>query len=76
MQVFLLRKFGRFVAESTYYHCAIPVLFSSSNFDIFLPSMQFCFAIMYRRENQRQYELRAEKLSECQSWIQDIKAAR
>ncbi len=38
--------------------------------------MQFCFAIMYRRENQRQYELRAEKLSECQSWIQDIKAAR
>lgn len=31
---------------------------------------------MYRRENQRQYELRAETASECQSWIDAIKIAR
>ncbi len=36
---------------------------------------QYCFAIMYRRENQRQYELRAETLAECQSWIEGIKMA-
>ena len=37
---------------------------------------QYCFAIMYRRQNQRQYELRAETTSECQGWIEEIKAAR
>ena len=31
---------------------------------------------MYRRENQRQYELRAATASECQAWIDGIKMAR
>ncbi|XP_071743969.1 ras-specific guanine nucleotide-releasing factor 2-like isoform X3 [Lepeophtheirus salmonis] len=35
----------------------------------------YCFAIMYRRENQRQYELRADSINECKSWIDAIKAA-
>ncbi|XP_059080751.1 ras-specific guanine nucleotide-releasing factor 2-like isoform X2 [Tigriopus californicus] len=35
----------------------------------------YCFAIMYRRENQRQYELRADTISECQAWIDGIKMA-
>ncbi|TRY67068.1 hypothetical protein TCAL_03106 [Tigriopus californicus] len=30
---------------------------------------------MYRRENQRQYELRADTISECQAWIDGIKMA-
>ena len=30
---------------------------------------------MYRRENQRQYELRAETSLECQDWIEGIKVA-
>ena len=29
-----------------------------------------------RRENQRQYELRADTVSECKSWIDAIKLAR
>ena len=36
----------------------------------------YCFAIMYRRENQRQYELRADTASECKAWIDGIKMAR
>merc|ERR1719458_612287 len=35
----------------------------------------YCFAIMYRRENQRQYELRADTTSECKAWIDGIKMA-
>ena len=42
----------------------------------FISRFQYCFAIMYRRQNQRQYELRAETTSECQGWIEEIKAAR
>ena len=38
--------------------------------------LQFCFGIMYRRENQRQYELRADTVSECKAWIDAIKMAR
>ena len=37
---------------------------------------QLCFGIMYRRENQRQYELRADTVSECKAWIDAIKMAR
>ena len=37
---------------------------------------QLCFGIMYRRENQRQYELRADTVSECKNWIDAIKLAR
>ncbi|XP_023333747.1 ras-specific guanine nucleotide-releasing factor 1, partial [Eurytemora carolleeae] len=35
----------------------------------------YCFGIMYRRENQRQYELRADTVSECKAWIDAIKMA-
>ncbi|XP_045136637.1 ras-specific guanine nucleotide-releasing factor 2-like isoform X1 [Portunus trituberculatus] len=36
---------------------------------------QFCFAITYRRENQRQYDLRAETEGECKAWIDMIRMA-
>ncbi|KAK4297322.1 hypothetical protein Pmani_030247, partial [Petrolisthes manimaculis] len=36
---------------------------------------QFCFAITYRRENQRQYDLKAETESECKTWIDVIRQA-
>ena len=41
-----------------------------------IDDVQVCFGIMYRRENQRQYELRADTVSECKSWIDAIKLAR
>ena len=34
------------------------------------------FTIMYRRENMRQYELRADTVHETNSWIDAIKMAR
>ena len=43
---------------------------------IMVSFFQYCFAIMYRRENQRQYELRADTASECKAWIDGIKLAR
>lgn len=36
---------------------------------------QFCFAITYRREHQRQYDLKAETESECKAWIDVIRQA-
>ncbi|XP_063232631.1 ras-specific guanine nucleotide-releasing factor 2-like [Bacillus rossius redtenbacheri] len=36
---------------------------------------QHCFAISYRRENQRQYELRAATESNCKTWIEAIREA-
>ncbi|XP_071449632.1 ras-specific guanine nucleotide-releasing factor 1-like isoform X1 [Hetaerina americana] len=36
---------------------------------------QHCFAISYRRENQRQYELRAGTESDCKTWIEAIREA-
>ncbi|XP_069694869.1 ras-specific guanine nucleotide-releasing factor 2-like [Periplaneta americana] len=36
---------------------------------------QHCFAISYRRENQRQYELRASNESDCKTWIEAIREA-
>lgn len=38
--------------------------------------MQYCFAITFRRDNQRSYELRAESESDCKAWIQAVKQAR
>jgi len=38
--------------------------------------LQHCFAISYRRENQRQYELRASTESDCKTWIEAIREAR
>ena len=37
---------------------------------------QVNFTIMYRRENMRQYELRADTVHETNSWIDAIKMAR
>ncbi|XP_052565795.1 ras-specific guanine nucleotide-releasing factor 2-like isoform X2 [Culex pipiens pallens] len=37
--------------------------------------LQHCFTICYRRENQRQYELRASTESECSAWIIAIREA-
>ncbi|XP_011305248.1 ras-specific guanine nucleotide-releasing factor 2 [Fopius arisanus] len=36
---------------------------------------QHCFAISYRRENQRQYELRTASESDCKMWIDAIREA-
>ncbi|XP_045030323.1 ras-specific guanine nucleotide-releasing factor 1 isoform X1 [Daphnia magna] len=36
---------------------------------------QYCFAITFRRDNQRSYELRAESESDCKAWIQAVKQA-
>lgn len=44
-----------------------------SNFPI---NLQHCFTISYRRENQRQYELKATSESECNAWIGAIREAR
>ncbi|XP_055716567.1 ras-specific guanine nucleotide-releasing factor 2-like [Phlebotomus papatasi] len=37
--------------------------------------LQHCFSIQYRRENQRQYDLRAASESECSAWIVAIREA-
>ena len=37
---------------------------------------QFCFAIHYRQEGQRQYDLKAETEAECNAWINAIQTAR
>ncbi|XP_076624750.1 ras-specific guanine nucleotide-releasing factor 1 isoform X3 [Colletes latitarsis] len=39
------------------------------------PDKQNCFAISYRRENQRQYELKATTESDCTTWIDAIREA-
>ena len=41
----------------------------------FLP-LQTCFAIFYRLENQRQYELKAATETDCKMWIDSIREAR
>ncbi|KAI4502623.1 hypothetical protein M0802_002535 [Mischocyttarus mexicanus] len=38
-------------------------------------SLQHCFAITYRRENQRQYELKAGTETDCKQWIDAIREA-
>lgn len=38
--------------------------------------IQHCFTISYRRENQRQYDLKAANESECATWIVAIREAR
>lgn len=40
-----------------------------------LHDRQLCFAISYRRENQRQYELRACNEADCQNWVEAIRDA-
>ncbi|XP_011638409.1 ras-specific guanine nucleotide-releasing factor 2-like isoform X3 [Pogonomyrmex barbatus] len=39
------------------------------------PDKQHCFAISYRRENQRQYELKAATETDCKAWIDAIREA-
>ena len=68
---------SQFVLEMSYEHPSVE-LSSVRYYDLHFLTFpfQYCFAIMYRRQNQRQYELRAETTSECQGWIEEIKAAR
>ncbi|XP_017883242.1 ras-specific guanine nucleotide-releasing factor 2-like isoform X2 [Ceratina calcarata] len=37
------------------------------------PDNQLCFAISYRKENQRQYELKANTEYDCKTWIEAIR---
>ena len=46
------------------------------NEDLGYLKFQVNFTIMYRRENMRQYELRADTVHETNSWIDAIKMAR
>ncbi|XP_033228809.1 ras-specific guanine nucleotide-releasing factor 2-like [Belonocnema kinseyi] len=39
------------------------------------PDKQHCFAVSYRRENQRQYELKAATEADCKMWIDAIREA-
>ncbi|XP_058792111.1 ras-specific guanine nucleotide-releasing factor 2-like isoform X1 [Phymastichus coffea] len=39
------------------------------------PDKQMCFAISYRRENQRQYELKSPTQADCNMWIEAIREA-
>ncbi|XP_014612802.1 PREDICTED: ras-specific guanine nucleotide-releasing factor 2-like [Polistes canadensis] len=39
------------------------------------PDKQHCFAITYRRENQRKYELKAGTETDCKQWIDAIQEA-
>ncbi|XP_076681814.1 ras-specific guanine nucleotide-releasing factor 2 isoform X2 [Andrena cerasifolii] len=43
--------------------------------DFFLVQDSYCFAISYRKENQRQYELKAATESDCKTWIDAIREA-
>ncbi|XP_034244817.1 ras-specific guanine nucleotide-releasing factor 2-like [Thrips palmi] len=36
---------------------------------------QYCFAVSYRRDNIRQYELRASSETDCKTWIEAIREA-
>ncbi|XP_037078943.1 ras-specific guanine nucleotide-releasing factor 1-like [Pollicipes pollicipes] len=36
---------------------------------------KYCFSITYRRENQRQYDLRASSEGDCKAWIDAIRQA-
>ena len=42
---------------------------------IILFYLQFCFAITYRRDHQRQYDLQAQSEIECKVWIEAIRPA-
>ncbi|XP_012281932.1 ras-specific guanine nucleotide-releasing factor 2 [Orussus abietinus] len=39
------------------------------------PDKQHCFAVSYRGENQRQYELKAASETDCKTWIDAIREA-
>ncbi len=38
--------------------------------------LQYCFAVTFRRDSQRSYELRAESESDCKAWIQAVRQGR
>lgn len=39
-------------------------------------SLQHCFAVSFKREQNKQYEFRAFTEDECQNWIDHIRLAR
>ncbi|XP_052122507.1 ras-specific guanine nucleotide-releasing factor 2-like [Frankliniella occidentalis] len=48
---------------------------SGSKKDNSLDKQHYCFAISYRRDNIRQYELRASSETDCKMWIEAIREA-
>ncbi|KAL0271645.1 UNVERIFIED_CONTAM: hypothetical protein PYX00_008672 [Menopon gallinae] len=64
------RPSGVILLEGCY--CERLITTSSKNKDA---DKSHCFAISYRRENQRQYELRANSESDCKTWIEAIREA-
>ncbi|XP_075210397.1 ras-specific guanine nucleotide-releasing factor 1-like [Lycorma delicatula] len=67
------RPSGVLLLEGCYCERLITTGSASKNKDTL--DKQYCFAISYRRENQRQYELRASTESDCKSWIEAIRDA-
>ena len=58
-------------------HSSLLILMNESQQNMLTCSpSQVVFTIMYRRENMRQYELRADTVHETNSWIDAIKMAR
>ncbi|KAI5725252.1 hypothetical protein M8J77_013018 [Diaphorina citri] len=47
----------------------------NSHFDLKKLFSLHCIGITYRRENQRQYELRAPSEQDCKQWIETIREA-
>ncbi|XP_054288606.1 ras-specific guanine nucleotide-releasing factor 2-like [Macrosteles quadrilineatus] len=67
------RPSGVILLEGCYCERLIASGTGSKNKD--LSENKYCFAISYRRENQRQYELRAATESDCKMWIEAIREA-
>ncbi|KAI5722995.1 hypothetical protein M8J76_016750 [Diaphorina citri] len=64
---------GVIFLEGCYCDRVIPDKSSRKDKDIL--ERQHCIGITYRRENQRQYELRAPSEQDCKQWIETIREA-
>uniref|UniRef100_A0A8D8QKI8 Ras-specific guanine nucleotide-releasing factor 2 n=1 Tax=Cacopsylla melanoneura TaxID=428564 RepID=A0A8D8QKI8_9HEMI len=64
---------GVIFLEGCYCDRVIPDKASRKDKDIV--ERQHCIGIHYRRENQRQYELRASSEQDCKQWIENIREA-
>ncbi|CAH1974510.1 unnamed protein product, partial [Acanthoscelides obtectus] len=68
------RPSGLLLLEGCYCERLITTGAASKSKDV-AERQQFCFAITYRRENLRQYELRALNEMDCKNWIEAIRDA-
>nr|CAI5835544.1 unnamed protein product [Callosobruchus analis] len=68
------RPSGLLLLEGSYCERLITTGGTSKSKDV-VERPQFCFAITYRRENIRQYELRALNETDCKNWIEAIRDA-